>query len=235
MSDQHRRWQSQNTLKSSNKQFSKHSFCPSLFYSHFSQFAAFFLPLFFTTVLSLLSPQPKRHLHPDQRGPSEPQAEPERLEDPRVGVHRPLQDDVLSGFRAGWRCSLSRQLDYQKQREARQHPRIPVERLLLRGQQRQTHPERRRSRQEHWGQLGGEAHPGWTGGVLAAVHQPASGGAVLQQLQGVRIVGQDLCASVQKVLHSKVERGKKKKKICLPLWFWDIETIKPNVIYGTEP
>lgn len=36
MSDQHRRWQSQNTLKSSNKQFSKHSFCPSLFYSHFS-------------------------------------------------------------------------------------------------------------------------------------------------------------------------------------------------------
>lgn len=152
--------------------------------------------LFFTNVLFLLSPQSKRHLHPDQRGPSEPQTEPERLEDPRVRLNQPLPGKVLSGLRASWRRPLGRQLDYQKQRETRQHPRVPVECLLLRGQQRETRPERRRSRQEHWGQLGGEALPGWSGRVPAAVHQSASGGAVLQQLQGLKIVKKNLCASL---------------------------------------
>lgn len=131
------------------------------------------------------SSEPQRHVHPDQRGSAEPQAQPERLEDPRGWHDHAFPGEVLQGVCSGGCRSLSRQLDCEKQRAARQHSGLRVERLLLRGQQRQAHPERRRCSQKHRRQLGGEAFPGWAGGAPAAVLQPTSAGAVLQQLQRI--------------------------------------------------
>lgn len=131
------------------------------------------------------SSEPQRHFHPDQRGSAEPQAQPERLEDPRGRHDHAFPGEVLQGVRSGRRRSLGRQLDCEKQCAARQHSGLRVERLLLRGQQRQARPEWRRGSQKHRRQLGGEAFPGWAGGVPAAVLQPTSAGAVLQQLQRI--------------------------------------------------